>query len=74
MIEWIKFRADHAELMREVLRVYVYAAIPKESLTAAEARVYRRGIAAYKRGDYVTLDEYLDGVDRRPWRTSKKSS
>jgi hypothetical protein len=29
---------------------------------------------AYRRGDYVTLGEYVDGVDRRPRRAGKKVS
>ncbi len=64
-----------SELVREALRVYLSARlIPIESPTAAEARAYRRGMAAYKRGNYVTLGGYLDGMDRRPRRASKKSS
>jgi multidrug efflux pump subunit AcrA (membrane-fusion protein) len=41
-------------------------------IALAEARGYRRGIAAYKRGDYITLGEYIDGMDRRPHRARKK--
>ncbi len=64
-----------SELVREALRVYFSARmIPVEKPTATETRAYRRGIAAYERGDYVTLEEYLDGVDRRPRRTRKKVS
>jgi len=40
----------------------------------AEARAYRRGMAAYRRGDSMTLQEYIDGVDRRPHRSRKKVS
>jgi Arc/MetJ-type ribon-helix-helix transcriptional regulator len=47
-----------SELVREALRVYfTVRVLPSERPTAAEARVYRRGIAAYKRGDYVTLGD-----------------
>jgi len=64
-----------SELVREALRVYLSArVVPAELPTAAEARAYRRGMAAYKRGNYVTLEAYLDGMDRRPRRASKKSS
>jgi Arc/MetJ-type ribon-helix-helix transcriptional regulator len=63
-----------SELVREALRVYLSArVVPAELPTAAEARAYRRGMAAYKRGNYVTLAGYLDGMDRRPRRASKKS-
>jgi len=45
--------------------------IPSEVPTAAEARASRRGMAAYERGDYVALEDYIDGVDRRPRRARK---
>lgn len=71
-------KAEHrtrSELVREALRVYLSARmVPLETPTAAEVRAYRRGMAAYKRGDYVTLEAYLDGMDRRPRRARKKSS
>ena len=71
-------KAEHrtrSELVREALRVYLSARLfATESPTAAEARAYRRGMTAYKRGNYVTLEGYLDGMDRRPRRASKKSS
>jgi len=71
-------KAEHrtrSELVREALRVYLSMKVmPTERPTAAEARAYRSGVAAYKRGDYVTLGEYIDGMDRRPRRTRKKVS
>lgn len=71
-------RTEHrtrSELVREALRVYLASrVIPVEVPTDTEVRAYRRGMAAYKRGDYVTLTEYLDGMDRRPRRTRKKVS
>jgi len=71
-------KAEHrtrSELVREALRVYFSARlISTETPTATEARAHRRGIAAYKRGDYVTLETYLDGMDRRPGRTRAKVS
>ena len=64
-----------SELVREALRVYFNVRVlPTERPTAAEARAYRRGMAAYKRGDYVTLGDYLDGMDRSPRRAGKKVS
>lgn len=57
-------RAEHrtrSELVREALRVYLSARlIPAELPTPAEARAYRRGMAAYRRGDSITLQEYFD--------------
>jgi hypothetical protein len=71
-------KAEHrtrSELVREALRVYLSAQlIPAETPTAAEARAYRRGMAAYRRRDYVSLGEYLDGIDRRPRRAPNKVS
>ena len=71
-------KAEHrtrSELVREALRVYLSMKVmPTERPSAAEARAYRSGVAAYKRGDYVTLGEYIDGMDRRPRRTRKKVS
>jgi len=70
-------KAEHrtrSELVREALRVYLSARIvPLESPSASEVRAYRRGMVAYKRGNYVTLEAYLDGMDRRPRRAGKKS-
>jgi predicted transcriptional regulator len=71
-------KAEHrtrSELVREALRVYLSARlIPVEHPTAAEARSYGKGMAAYKRGEYVTLGEYIDGMDRRPRRARSKIS
>jgi Arc/MetJ-type ribon-helix-helix transcriptional regulator len=64
-----------SELVREALRVYLSTlGLPSERPTAAEVRAYRQGMNAYKRGDYVTLAEYVDGMDRRPRRAGKKVS
>ncbi len=71
-------KAEHrtrSELVREALRVYFSARlISTEAPTPTEARAHRRGIAAYKRGNYVTLETYLNGMDRRPRRTRAKVS
>ena len=54
-----------SELVREALRIYLSARlIPVEVPTAAEVRAYRRGVAAYRRGDYVTLEEYSNQTKR----------
>jgi hypothetical protein len=64
-----------SELIREALRTYfAMRRFPEEAPTAAELRAIRRGEAAYRKGDYVTLDEYLSGVDRRSRRSRKKVS
>lgn len=69
-------KAEHrtrSELVREALRMYLAARlIPSAPVTAAEARAHRRGMAAYKAGDHITLGEYIDGMDRRSHRARKK--
>ena len=71
-------KAEHrtrSELVREALRLYLSARlVPAELPTPAEARAYSRGMAAYRRGYSVTLQEYLDGMDRRPRRSRKQVS
>jgi predicted transcriptional regulator len=64
-----------SELVREALRTYfAIRRFPEETPTAAELRAIRRGEAAYRKGDYVTLNEYFSGVDRRSRRARKKVS
>jgi predicted transcriptional regulator len=64
-----------SELVREALRMYLSArVIPAVAPSRKETQAHRRGMAAYKRGDFVTLGEYIDGMDRRPHRTRKKVS
>jgi hypothetical protein len=68
-------RRTRSVLVREALRIYLSArSLPAELPTPAEARAYRRGMAAYQRGDSMTLREYVDGMDRPPVRARKKVS
>ena len=71
-------KAEHrtrSELMREALRTYFsIRRFPEETPTAAELRAIRRGEAAYRKGDYVTLDDYFRDVERGPRRPRKKVS
>lgn len=71
-------RAEHrtrSEFVREALRTYIsILRFPEETPTPSELRAIRRGEAAYRRGDYITLDEYLNAVDRHPRRTRRKIS
>jgi Ribbon-helix-helix protein, copG family len=71
-------KAEHrtrSELVREALRVYLSARlIPVELPTPGEARAYRSGMAAYRRGDAVALLEYLNGMDSRSRGSRKKVS
>src|SRR5207249_816164 len=47
---------------------------PLYTPTKAEAAAIRRGRAAYKRGDYVTLDQLHDELDRARRDARKKIS
>ena len=71
-------KAEHrtrSELVREALRMYLSARlIPSAEVSRRETQAHRQGMAAYKRGDYVTLGEYIDGMDRRSHRARKKVS
>jgi predicted transcriptional regulator len=59
-----------SELVREALRVYfTVRVLPNERPTAAEARAYRRGMAAYKRGDYATLER--DRSHPKSWQVEQ---
>ena len=63
-----------SELVREACGFICRHGCSYRSPTSAEARAYRRGMAAYQRGDAVTLEEYRNGMDRRPRRPRKKVS
>src|SRR5690348_8479253 len=75
-------KAEHrtrSELVREALRRYISVAqLLEETPTPAELRAIRRGEAAYRRGDFTTLDdlrrEEKQQVARRPRRTGAKVS
>jgi Arc/MetJ-type ribon-helix-helix transcriptional regulator len=64
-----------SELVREALRAYFESRYPAAQPTKAELAALRRGRAAFRRGDSVSLDEFLHGVEsptRRP-RTERLS-
>lgn len=50
-----------------------FACCPPEKPTPSELHAVRRGEAAYRRGDYVTLDEYFRDLDGHPRWPRKKS-
>jgi hypothetical protein len=57
------------------LRTYLSTRlIPSAEVSRRGAQAHRRGMAAYKQGDYVTLGEYIDGMDRRSLRARKNVS
>jgi predicted transcriptional regulator len=66
-----------SELAVEALRRYIKLPnLPEETPTPAELRAIRRGEAAIKRGDSITLDELRrkEAVARRPRRARAKVS
>jgi predicted transcriptional regulator len=69
-------KRNPSELAVDALQRYI--ALPsfrEESPTSAELRAIRRGEAAIKRGDYITLNELRrEEVARRPRRTRAKVS
>jgi CopG family transcriptional regulator/antitoxin EndoAI len=73
-------RAEHrtrSELVREALRTYITVRqLPEETPTPAELRAIRRGEAAIKRGDCITLDELRreEKMGRHPRRARAEIS
>jgi predicted transcriptional regulator len=70
-------KRNPSELAAEALQWYfLVSEIPEETPTPAELRAIRRGRAAFKRGDYITLDELRrrEAVVRRPHRSRAKAS
>jgi predicted transcriptional regulator len=63
-------KRDPSDVAVEALRLYF--SIPTEVATLAELRAIGRGEAAYRRGDYITLDDYFHSLGNRSRRTRKK--
>lgn len=58
-----------SELVREALRVYFESRYSPVQPTKAELAALRRGRAAFRRGDAVSLGDFLQGLEsptRRP--------
>jgi Arc/MetJ-type ribon-helix-helix transcriptional regulator len=51
-----------SELVREAVRAYFEQRYPAVTPTAAELAALRRGRAAFRRGDSVSLAQFLDGM------------
>ncbi len=49
---------SRSEFVREALRRFL--GVPRVDATPEESSAIKEGRAAYRRGDYVTLDELLD--------------
>jgi predicted transcriptional regulator len=52
-----------SELMREALRHYFDSRLPEVTPTRAEMAAIRRGRAAFRGGEYVSLDQLLHDLD-----------
>ena len=68
-----------SELVREALRLYFnpalaarIARLPVYTPTAAERRAIAKGRAEIARGEYLTVDELFQGLDRRRGKTRAK--
>ena len=61
-----------SELVREALLNYFATRYPSDRPTQAEMAAIQRGRAAFKRGDSLSLDQLLNGMERRSHRPSRK--
>lgn len=63
-----------SELVREALRVYFESRYPAVEATPDERSALRRGRAAFRKGDAVSLKDFLHGqnVERRHNRSGAK--
>jgi Arc/MetJ-type ribon-helix-helix transcriptional regulator len=52
-----------SELVREALRAYFEERYPAVTPTKAELAALRRGRAAFRRGDSLSLRKFLDGLE-----------
>ena len=52
-----------SELVREALRLYFEERYPAVTPTPAELAALRRGRAAFRRGDSVSLTQFLTGLE-----------
>ena len=61
-----------SELVREALRAYLNDRFPVVVPTKAELAAIERGRAAFRRGDYVSLEELVHDLESRNHRAGKK--
>ena len=61
-----------SELIREALRLYFESRYPAVRPTRAELAALRRGRAAVRRGDLVSLDQFLYDVESSTHGTGTK--
>jgi CopG family transcriptional regulator/antitoxin EndoAI len=63
-----------SELMREALRQYFASRYPLYTPTKTERAAIARGRAAFRRGEYVTLDQIHNELDSARHQARKKRS
>jgi Arc/MetJ-type ribon-helix-helix transcriptional regulator len=61
-----------SELVREALRVYFESRYPVDEPTPEELSTLRRGRAAFRRGDAVSLKAFLNDVESQHHRSGAK--
>jgi len=64
----------NSELVREALRHYFSSRLPVVAATKAELARIAAGRVEIRRGDYVTIDELLHGLDATNRKARRKSS
>ena len=61
-----------SELVREALRAYFKARYPAVQPTRAELTALRRGRAAFRRGNTLSLNQFLKDVEPATYRSRAK--
>jgi predicted transcriptional regulator len=61
-----------SELLREAWRQYFESRFPAVQATKSELAAIRKGRAAFKRGEYVTLKQFLNELDTAAHQPRKK--
>ncbi|MGA2589495.1 MAG: ribbon-helix-helix protein, CopG family [Bryobacteraceae bacterium] len=63
-----------SELLREAWRRYFESRYPEATPTKDELAAIRKGRAAFKRGEYVSLDQLLHDLEPASHQASRKRS
>jgi predicted transcriptional regulator len=69
-----KENRTRSELLREAWRQYFESRYPVYVPTKSERAAIDKGLAAYKRGEYITLSQLHDELALNRNKTSKKKS
>lgn len=63
-----------SELIREALRTYFYSRFPVVGATKSEQAAIRTGREAIRRGEYLLLKDYLNGMDIKNIKSGHQKS